>query len=146
MSHAGSSRPESPDDAVPDRPVSKFVSDVIDVRHRLLLDFVGERFDEETPAERIDHVRGTRLLCNDLLGSEGDPNGLLAGQCEGFIVTVRVQTLRPTENARERLNRHADDVVQRLLGRQRLASRLRVELQSLARVGLRVVPVPITRA
>jgi len=58
-----------------------------------------------------------------------------------MISAVGVQRLGAAENGRHRLDGDADDVVQRLLGGQRLARGLSVELQPLRRGRFGVVPL-----
>ena len=72
-------------------------------------------------------ARHARLVGDDLLRAQGDAHGLLARQRERLVVGVGVQRLGAAEHAGQRLDRRADDVVERLLGRQRHAGGLRVE-------------------
>ena len=64
---------------------------------------------------------------DDLLGSKRDACGMFGRQRERFVQRVGVQRLRPAQHGRQRLKRHAHDIVVRLLRRQRAAGRLRME-------------------
>ena len=101
--------------------------DLLEVRVRLLLHPIGQRLHEIRAAQRIDRVRHPRLLRDDLLGSERDPDRLLGRQRERLIKAVRMQRLGTAQHAGERLDRRAHDVVQRLLRGQRHPRRLRVK-------------------
>ena len=112
----------------------------------LLLHLVGQRLDEVGAAERVDGVGHAGLVGDDLLRAQRDPDGVLGRQRERLVVGVGVQRLRAAEHAGERLDRRADDVVERLLGGERHAGGLRVEAhQPRARV-LRAVGLAAARA
>ena len=87
------------------------------------------RFDEETAAERIDRIRHARFLRDDLLRAQGDGHGMFGGQRQRFVHGVGVQALRSAEDGRQRLDRHADHIILRLLCGERYAGGLRVEAQ-----------------
>ena len=91
------------------------------------LHLVGQRLDEVGAAERVDRVRDAGLVGDDLLRAERDPDRLLGRQRQRLVERVRVQRLGAAEDAGERLDRGADDVVERLLRGQRHAGGLRVE-------------------
>src|SRR3954454_18261909 len=104
-------------------------AELVDAREvpvRLLLELVGQRLDEVRAAERVDGVRDAGLVGDDLLRAQRDPHRLLGRQRKRLVVGVRVQRLRAAEHAGERLDRRADDVVERLLGGERHARRLHV--------------------
>jgi len=101
---------DSVEDPVADRPVAH-VLDLLDVRRRLRLDLVGERLHREGAAERVDDVGRARLLGDDLLGAERDPDRLLGGQRQRLVEGVGVEALGATEHARQRLNRDPHDVI-----------------------------------
>jgi hypothetical protein len=61
------------------------------------------------------------------LRPQSDQRCSIRRQCEGFIVSICVQALRAAEYSRQRLNRDAHNIVQRLLDRQRDARGLRME-------------------
>ena len=101
--------------------------DAVDQRLRRLLDLVGERLDEVGAGERIDGVGRSRLVGEDLLGAKRDARGGFARQRERLVEAVRMQRLGAAAHRREALQRHAHDVVVRLLGGERDAARLGVE-------------------
>ena len=67
------------------------------------------------------------LLGDDLLLAEGEQRGLGGRHRERLVVRVGVERLRAAEDRRERLDRDAGQVVERLLRRQRHAGGLGVE-------------------
>ena len=103
------------------------VVDPLDQLSRLLLELVRQGLDEVGAAERVGRVRAARLVREDLLRPERDPRGALARQRERLVERVRVDRLRAAAHRRERLDRHAHDVVLGLLGGERRAAGLRVE-------------------
>jgi hypothetical protein len=68
---------------------------------------VGERFDVERPAERVDDVGDAALLGDDELGVAGDAGGRVARERQRLVEAVRVQALRAAEDGGERLERRA---------------------------------------
>jgi len=100
----------------PQRP-SQFV-DLVDVVLRALLDLLGHALHEVTAGQWVHAVRHPRLVGDDLLGSQGDLHRLLGGQPQRLVVGVGVERLGAAQHRRQRLHRHANDVVLRLLGRQ----------------------------
>ena len=104
--------------------------DLPDVRLRPRLELVGKCLDRPRAAQRIHRVGHAALRCQDLLRPKGEAGRILRRQGESFIVAVRVQRLRAAQHGSQRLNRHADDVVVRLLCGERGPSRLGVEAQS----------------
>jgi len=93
------------------------------------LEFVGERLDVVGPRERVDRVCGAGLVCQDLLGPQGSPNGLLGRKRERLVFAVGVETLSAAEDRCERLIRDPHDVVLDLLGGERRPAGLGVELE-----------------
>ena len=86
-----------------------------------------QALDEIRAAQRIDRVRDAAFVGDDLLRSQRDSRRVLGRQRQRFVQRVRVQRLRSAEHRGQRLDRDADDVVVRLLRRQRASGRLRVE-------------------
>ena len=115
--------------------------DPAEVVVRLRLELVGERLDEVRPAERVGGRRDAGLVGDDLLRAQRDAHGVLRREGERLVVGVRVQRLRTAEHARERLDRRADDVVQRLLRGERHAGRLHVGAHEQRALVLRAVRV-----
>ncbi len=52
---------------------------------RFALQPVGERLDVIGAAERVDHLRDTRLVRDDLLGPQGQADGLLGRERQRFV-------------------------------------------------------------
>ena len=61
------------------------------------------------------------------MSSKGDAGSMLGRQCERLVQRVRVKRLRSTQHRCQRLNGHTNNVVVRLLRRERAACGLRVE-------------------
>ena len=97
-----------------------------------VLDLVGERLDEVGAGERVHGVGGAGLVGDDLLRAQRDARCALGGQRQRLVEAVRVQRLGAAADGREALERHAHDVVLRLLGGQRHAAGLGVEAASSA--------------
>ena len=70
-----------------------------------------------------------RLVRDDLLRPQRDARRVLGRQRQRFVPPVGVQRLRAAEHGRQRLQRHAHDVVVGLLRGERGARGLRVEAQ-----------------
>ena len=83
--------------------------------------------DEVGAAERVDRVRDAGLVRDDLLGAQRELDGEVGRQRQRLVERVGVERVRAAEDAGQRLDRRAHDVVVGLLGRQRAAGRLRVE-------------------
>ena len=96
---------------------------------RLGLDPVGERLDVPGAAERVGHVGHAGLLHQHLLGAQGDLGRLVGGQRQRLVQRVGVQRVGAAEHRGQRLDRGADDVVDRLLRGQRDPGGLGVEPQ-----------------
>ncbi len=103
--------------------------DLVDDGVGFCFDFVGEFFDEVAAGERIDGLGDVGFVGEDLLGSQGDLDGLLAWQGESFVHAVGVQGLHAAEDGCEGLVGDADDVVHRLLFGEGDAGGLRVRSQ-----------------
>ena len=101
--------------------------DLVEVAPHLALGLVGQGLDEPRPTERIDRRVDAALLGDDLLLAEGQEGRLGRRHGERLVVGVGVERLRPAEDAGQRLERHAGQVVERLLRRQRHPGRLGVE-------------------
>src|SRR5262249_51577771 len=92
-------------------------------------DLIGQRLDVVGAGQRIDGVRRSRLIADDLLRAQGNARGFFRGQAKGFVVAVGVKRLRATQYGGQRLQSGADNVVLRLLRGERGAGGLRVETQ-----------------
>ena len=101
--------------------------DPIEVSKRAGFHFVGQSLDEIRATQRIHSIRDARFPGNDLLSSQCYQRGSVSRQCERFIVSISVQRLGTAEHTSESLNRHAHDVVQRLLYGEGNSGGLRVE-------------------
>ena len=101
--------------------------DSIEVTKRACFHLVGQSLDEIRATQRIHGIHDARFLGNDLLSSQGDQGGSICRQRERFIVSVSVQRLGTAQHTRKSLNRHAHDVVQRLLYGEGYSGGLRVE-------------------
>ena len=95
------------------------------------LELIRQGLDEVRAAEGIGRVRGPGLVGEELLCTQGDARAAFGGQRERLVVTVRVKRLRAADDGGERLDRHANDVVLRLLRSERRAPGLRVEAKRL---------------
>ena len=96
-----------------------------------MLDRSGERFDVVGTGQRIDRLRHTGLLRQNLLRAQRHAGGLFAGQRQRLIVAVDVQRLGAAENGGERLQGGAGEVVLGLLRGQRRAGGLSMKAQRL---------------
>ena len=103
--------------------------DFFDVGERAGFDFVGEGFDGVRACDGIDGVGHAGLVGDDLLRAQGDERGVFGGESERFVERIGVQRLAAAENGGESLDRHADDIIFRLLGGERRTGGLRVEAQ-----------------
>ena len=103
--------------------------DLGDERARAFLDSVGLTLDGPGASDRVDRVGDAGFRRDDLLRPQREPRRLLGRQRQRFVAAVAVERLRATEHGGHRLNRDADDVVVRLLRRERAAGGLRVETQ-----------------
>src|SRR5206468_3845706 len=101
--------------------------DLLKVIQRACFHLVSERLNEIRTTERVDSVSDAGLFTDYLLRAQRNQRSSVSRQCEGFIVCISVQRLRTAKHARERLNCHANDIVQRLLDRQRDAGCLSVK-------------------
>ena len=99
---------------------------------------VRQVLDEVRATERVDDVADAVLVGEDLLRAECDLDGLLARQRQRLVHRVGVQRLRAAEHGGERLDGRANDVVLRLLGRERRAAGLGVEAEHLRARALRL--------
>src|SRR5205085_5211942 len=100
-----------------------------EVVERAVFHLFGQRLDEVRTAERVNRVYDASLFRDDLLCAKRNERRLIGRQRECFVVSICVQTLRAAEHTGERLNGHADDVVQRLLHSKRDACGLCVKTQ-----------------
>src|SRR5438552_105376 len=103
--------------------------DLAQVAVEALLHDVREVLEVVRAGEGIGGVCDARLVRDDLLGPQRERHGFLRGQRIGLVQRVRVQRLRAAEHRRQRLQRDANDVVVRLLRRERHAGGLRVRAQ-----------------
>lgn len=67
------------------------VVDLLDVGEGLGFDLVGEGFHEVGAAEGVDGAGDAGFVGEDLLGSQGDGDGLFSGEAEGFVHGVGVE-------------------------------------------------------
>jgi len=91
------------------------VVDLLDVVEGFGFHFVGEFFDEVRTAERVNGAGDAGFVGEDLLGAEGDGDGLFGWEAEGFVHGVGVERLASAEDAGHGLVGDADDVVEGLL-------------------------------
>ena len=110
--------------------------DSLDVIPSAALDFVGQGLDKIRATERIDGIRDTGFVGDDLLRAESDRGRELGGERPSLIQRIRVKGLRAAEDGGQRLNSGAHDVVEGLLRRQRASRRLRMKTQ---RPGARIL-------
>src|SRR5207344_821465 len=101
--------------------------DPFDQLPRLRLELVRERLDEVRATEWVGRVGAAGLVRDQLLRTKRDSRCPLGRQRQRLVVAVRVDGLRTTGDRGQRLDRNSDDVVLRLLGRERRAARLSVE-------------------
>ena len=59
--------------------------DLFQVNPGPLFDFIGKGLDVVRPGKRINSIRSASLVGDDLLGTQGDANGFLGWQAQGFI-------------------------------------------------------------
>ena len=93
--------------------------------------FVGQALDEIGAGQRIGGVGDARFIGKDLLGAQRERRRFFGRQRQRFVVAVGMQAFRAAEHGRKRLVGDADDVVERLLRRQRDAAGLRVKAHHL---------------
>jgi len=86
-----------------------------------------QRLNEIASGQRINGVRHTRLVGDDLLCPQGDFDCLFRRKGERLVHGVGVERLRSTQDARQGFEGGSDDVVLGLLGGQGAAGRLGVE-------------------
>ena len=103
--------------------------DLLDQRPRAACELVGEPLDVVRARERVGRVRHVALLLQDQLRVPRNPRRKIGGQRNRLVQSVRMQRLRPAQHGRQCLDSHPCDVVHRLLGGQRHASRLGMEAQ-----------------
>ena len=94
----------------------------------LSISFV-KRFDRVRARDRIDRVRHAGFMRDDLLRAQRNQRRIFRRQRQRFIERIRMQRLASAEHRRERLDRHAHNIIFRLLRRERRARRLRVKSQ-----------------
>src|ERR1043166_1412721 len=107
----------------------------------LLLHLRRHRLDEVRARERIDEIGQPCFVREDLLRPERDLDRRLGRKRERLVHRVRMERLRSAKDRGKRLDGGADDVVLRLLRRERAARRLRVESEPPALGVLRAVPL-----
>ena len=103
--------------------------DVRDDLARLVRELGRQRLHEVGPAPGVGDARHARLLLDHELRGPRDARRVLRGQRDGLVERVRVQRLGAAVDGGERLQGRARDVVEGLLGRQRVARRLAVRPQ-----------------
>ncbi len=89
--------------------------DLFQILARPFFNLVGQRLDVIRSRQRINRLRGARLIGNDLLSPQRNPRRLLRRQRQCFIKRIRMQRLRSTQDRRHRLDRRPHNIVLRLL-------------------------------
>jgi hypothetical protein len=107
--------------------------DPVEVGARALLDRARERLDVVRARERIDGVGTRRSRGRSPAGCAAQQRRALAGEPERLVHRVRVERLRPAEDASQPLERGAHDVDLGLLRGQGRAGGLGVEAQAAQR-------------
>jgi hypothetical protein len=105
------------------------ILDPAEIGEAFLFHPVGQRFDKVRAAERIDRIGDAALLSNDLLGAQSDGDGFFGGERQRFVHRIGVERLTAAKDGGERLDSGANDVILRLLRRERASCRLCVEAQ-----------------
>ena len=100
-----------------------------DVFQRGRLQPVGQIFHIPGAAQGIDHIRHAALVGQYLLRPQGQLRRFLGRQAQRLVPRIDMKRLRPAQHRRQRLHRAADDIVVRLLRRQRHAGGLRMKTQ-----------------
>src|SRR5215470_4947942 len=90
---------------------------------------VGKGFHEVGAAQRIDGISNAGFVSDDLLRAQSDRSGKLGRQRPRLVERIGMQRLRAAQNGRQRLQRRAHHIVERLLCRQRAPGGLGVETQ-----------------
>ena len=101
--------------------------DAAEVVEAPALHFRRQLLDEVGTAERVDGVGYPRLVSDHLLRAERELDREVRRERQRLVERVGVERVRAAEDAGERLDRRAHDVVVGLLGGQRAAGRLGVE-------------------
>ena len=99
------------------------------IRRRPSLDFIGKSLHKIRSGKRIDCLRRSGFICDDLLRAQRDACRLLGRQRKRLIIRICMQRLRTAENRCHSLNRRTHNVVFRLLRCKRGAGGLGVEAQ-----------------
>src|SRR4030095_10486106 len=86
-----------------------------------------QRLDVVAAAQRVDRVRDTGLVRDDLLSAQCKSYRVLGWQSKCLVVGVGVQALSTTKRSSQALESRANDVVERLLRRERDTRGLGVE-------------------
>src|SRR5438445_460741 len=101
----------------------------LDQLPRARLELLRQRLDEIGAAEWIGRVCTPRLVREQLLRPQRNVRASLGWKRQRLVEAVRVDRLRAACNRGQHLDRHADDVVLRLLRGERRATGLSVEPQ-----------------
>ena len=101
------------------------------------LDFVGQGLDGVRAGARVHRFGHVGLLSEYFLGSQRDAHRFFGGQGKGLVHRIRMERLRPAQDRRHRLDRHAHDVVPGLLRGERASRRLGMETKHARLVRLR---------
>jgi hypothetical protein len=111
--------------------------DFVDMGARARREIGGQSLDVIGAAPRIDDARRAALLDQEQLGVAGDAGRERRRQRQRLVERVGVQRLSVSLRRRHRLDLGADDVVERILRRQRPARSLTMgaERQRLLRLG-----------
>src|SRR5262249_59108848 len=91
--------------------------DLAEIVPGLFFELAGQLLDEVRAAERVYGVGGAGLVGDDLLSPESDQRRAFGREGQRLVVAVAVQRLRAAEHGGQGLDRHARDVVDRLLHR-----------------------------
>ena len=103
--------------------------DALDAGSRTGFDLIGQMLDGIGATDRVHRIGDSALVGQNLLGTQGQSSGILRGQRQGFVKCVGVQRLTSAQHRCERLDRHAHDIILRLLRRKRRTSGLCMEAQ-----------------
>ena len=103
--------------------------DLLDAGAGSGLDLIRQMLDGIGAADGVHRIGDSALVGQDLLGAQSEASGILHGQRQGFVKCVGVQRLTSAQHRCERLDRHAHDIILRLLRRKRRAGGLCMEAQ-----------------
>ncbi len=102
---------------------------LVNIVPRLFFHFVGERLDEIRAGQGINGVGHAGFFGQNLLRAQRDFHGMLGRKTEHFIQRICVQRLCAAQDRCQSFHGGPDNIIVRLLSRQRTAGRLRVKAQ-----------------